>query len=116
MRGRQFQLDRRNGKFLGVCAGLAKLTGIDATFIRIAAVIATLAGAAPWSFVAYFAAAWLGRKRSRSLFDDGAYASSGRSLADFRSRTSDMDRRLAEIDTYVAGSNSRLAREIEELR
>jgi hypothetical protein len=28
----------------------------------------------------------------------------------------DIDRRMAEVETYVTGSNSRLAREIEELR
>jgi hypothetical protein len=40
----------------------------------------------------------------------------GGSTYDLRVDMRDIDRRIAEVDTYVAGSNSRLAREIEELR
>ena len=32
------------------------------------------------------------------------------------SRTRDIDRRLADVETYVTSSNSRLAQEIEQLR
>ena len=39
MRRRNFEVDRENGKMLGVCAGLANTTGIDATVIRIGAVL-----------------------------------------------------------------------------
>jgi phage shock protein PspC (stress-responsive transcriptional regulator) len=34
-----FTLDRSKGKLMGVCAGLAGLTGADATLIRLAAVL-----------------------------------------------------------------------------
>ena len=34
-----FALDRANGKLMGVCAGLARSTGIDPTLLRIAAVL-----------------------------------------------------------------------------
>jgi phage shock protein C len=39
-----FRLDKRNAKFLGVCAGLAALTGVDAFWIRLATVAAVLLG------------------------------------------------------------------------
>ncbi|HEY0131940.1 MAG TPA: PspC domain-containing protein [Allosphingosinicella sp.] len=34
-----FTLDKANGKMMGVCAGLADVTGADATLIRLAAVL-----------------------------------------------------------------------------
>jgi phage shock protein PspC (stress-responsive transcriptional regulator) len=34
-----FTLDKANGKMMGVCAGLADLTGADPTLIRLAAVL-----------------------------------------------------------------------------
>jgi phage shock protein C len=40
----KLMLNRVNKKILGVCAGLADWSGIDATVIRIAFVLATLVG------------------------------------------------------------------------
>lgn len=37
-----FRLDKHDGKVFGVCAGLANYTGIDAVWIRIGLVAATL--------------------------------------------------------------------------
>ena len=39
-----FRLDKRNAKVLGVCAGIANATGIDATWVRVGFVGATLLG------------------------------------------------------------------------
>lgn len=38
-----FTLDKANGKMMGVCAGLAEVTGVDATLIRLAAVLSVFA-------------------------------------------------------------------------
>ncbi len=38
-----FRLDKSNGKVFGVCSGIANSTDIDATWIRLGLVIATLA-------------------------------------------------------------------------
>lgn len=54
-----FTLDRRNGKIMGVCAGLANRTGLDVTLIRIAIVLLTLCALGPVGVVAYMLAAWL---------------------------------------------------------
>ena len=35
VRGKRFEVDRANGKLLGVCAGIANHTGVDATMVRI---------------------------------------------------------------------------------
>ncbi|WP_353227187.1 PspC domain-containing protein [Novosphingobium sp.] len=40
----RFHLNRANGKFLGVCAGIADQFGWDPLWVRIAFVIGTLAG------------------------------------------------------------------------
>ena len=119
MRGKKFELDRRNGKFLGVCAGIANYTGWDATLVRIGLVAVTILGAFPWTLLLYGAAAWVGKPKqvpaTTSIVDDIRTLRSG-SARDSRSTMRDIDIRLAEVENYVTASNSRLSREIEELR
>ena len=111
---RTFRLDRRNGKLLGVCAGLARMTGVDATLIRIGVVLITLFGAFPWTLIAYGAAAFLARKGPASL--DQTPARPAFSARDLRESMTDIDRRMIEVDSYVASPNRRLAQEIDSLR
>lgn len=112
-----FHLDKRNGKFMGVCAGIADYTGIDATIVRIALVVVTLLGAAPWTFIAYGVAAWAAKPKTYDAYAaDDIRALRGTSTYEMRDSMRDIDRRMAEVETYVTSSNSRLAREIEELR
>jgi phage shock protein C len=110
-------VDRAEGKFLGVCAGIANHTGIDATIIRIGLVLVTLLGAFPWTVIAYFVAAFVG---SRSGAGRYAHSRIGHERAasreESRERMRNLDLRMQAIETYVTSSNSRLAREIEELR
>lgn len=40
----RFRLNKTDGKIMGVCAGLADFTGVDAIWIRIATVLLTLCG------------------------------------------------------------------------
>ena len=54
-----FTLHRRQGKIMGVCAGLANRTHIDVTLIRIAVVLLTLCALGPVGVVAYLLAGWL---------------------------------------------------------
>ncbi|HEX8644074.1 MAG TPA: PspC domain-containing protein [Allosphingosinicella sp.] len=108
---RTFEVDKAEAKLMGVCSGLARMTGVDATVIRIGFVVATLIGGWPWTVVAYVVLALAGKpKRTRVA------ASARRASLEERGAMSDLDRRLAEVDHYVASSNDRLAREIEELR
>lgn len=39
-----FRLDRQSGKLMGVCSGIAKYFGIDATWVRLGFVAGTLLG------------------------------------------------------------------------
>jgi phage shock protein C len=113
---KHFTLDKANGMALGVCAGIGRHFGVDPTFVRIGAVLVTLLGAFPWTVVAYGLAAWLGKKAPNVDLPGKESHPIGGSIYDYKQATSDLDRRLAEVDTYVAGPNSRLAKEIEELR
>lgn len=105
---KKFNLDRANAMFLGVCAGIAEYTGINATAVRIGAVVLTLLGGFPWTFIAYGAIAWAAKPKDHEW---GSTAS-----RDARREVSDMDHRISEIDSYVSAPNAKLAREIEALR
>ncbi len=121
----KFYLDKENRKFKGVCAGIADYTGIDVTIIRIGLVVLTFVGGGPWTIIAYLLTAWLAPVKPQAManetpeqtkFWQGVRASPARTVRDVRSRFREIDRRLAEVETYVTSSNSRLAREIEQLR
>ena len=125
VRHTKFYLDRKNRKWSGVCAGVADYTGIDVTVVRIGLVLLTLLGGFPWTLIAYWVAAWMAPTKPRELaqespeqtkFWQGVRASPARTVRDVRSRFREIDRRLADVETYVTSSNSRLARVIEQLR
>jgi phage shock protein C len=113
-RGRKFALDKANGKLMGVCAGIADMTGWDVTLIRVALVVVTLLGGFPWTLIAYLAAAMIARPKARDRFYSLGTAST--SAFELRRSTTDLDRRLAEIDSYMASQDNNLAHEIESLR
>jgi phage shock protein C len=108
----RFEVDRSEGKLLGVCAGLANQTGIDVTLIRVGLVLVTLLGAFPWTLIAYAVAAFVGQPRRASVGSYGRVAT----REETRERMRNLDLRLQAIETYATSSNSRLAREIEDLR
>ena len=119
MARRKFHLDRRNGKFMGVCAGIASYFNIDATFVRIGAVVVTLLGAFPWTLIAYGVAAWLAKPTPAGDYEaeDISTLRGGRmSTYDLNASMRDIDRRMAEVETFVTSSNTSLANEIDKLR
>lgn len=116
---KKFHLDRRNSMIMGVCSGIAEYTGWNAKWIRIGLVAVTLLGAFPWTLVAYAVAAWIAKPAP--YYGTGEFLGSGyrpqrASTHAIRSDMRDIDRRMAEVEEYVTSNNSRLAREIEELR
>lgn len=120
----RFYRDKRNGKFLGVCSGIADYTGFDVTLIRVCLVAAIIMGSgAP--LLLYFIAAMMTPDKPRELatadaedrqFWQGVRASPARTTRDIRSRFKEIDRRLADIESYVTTENRSLAREIDQLR
>ena len=121
----KFYLDKQNAKWSGVCAGIADYTGMDVTLVRIGLVILSILGGFPWTLIAYWVAAWMAPRKPIELYESnpeekkfwqGVRANPRRTARDVRSRFRELDRRLADVETYVTSSNSRLAREIEQLR
>ena len=102
----KFYLDKRNGKVMGVCSGIADYTGLDVLPL-------------------YFVAGLMADDQPRELaledkeeqrFWQGVRASPARTARDIRGRLRDIDRRLADVESYVTTENRSLAREIEQLR
>ncbi|HYZ49155.1 MAG TPA: envelope stress response membrane protein PspC [Sphingomonas sp.] len=120
----RFYLDKQNKKWLGVCAGIADYMGWDVTLVRIGMVVITLAGAFPWSLIAYLATAWVARPKPSGLYSDkeeeqfwqGVRRSPARTTREVRGRLRDIDRRLADVELYYTSRNRRLADEIDSLR
>ena len=54
---RRLELDRRNGMLAGVCAGVARYLDVDATWVRVGAVIA--AAVLTKLAIALYVIAWL---------------------------------------------------------
>jgi len=119
----KFYVDKQDGKWLGVCAGIADYTGFDITLVRVAMIVLTLATSG-WVFVAYVAAGWLAPKKPIGLYEtqedakfwQGVRTNPKRSTAEVRSKFRDIDRRLADIELHYTSRNSRLAEEIDSLR
>ncbi|WP_395330988.1 PspC domain-containing protein [Novosphingobium sp. BL-8H] len=138
-----FYLDKSNAKIKGVCAGIADYTGIDALWVRLAAVLLTFFGLAGFTIVAYILIAWLVDDKPMYLYSEeeedrllrrmeqrrvrhsrgldrglnlGGFGTDRRSSR-LRSDISDIDRRVAEMEEhYRSSSTSRLAAEIDSLR
>ena len=120
----RFYRDKENGKIMGVCAGIADYTGFDVALVRICFLAAVfMSGGSVLPF--YFIAGWVAPSKPRELdyrgtedrqFWQGVRASPARAARDIRSRFKDIDRRLADIESYVTTENRSLAREIEQLR
>lgn len=123
----RFYLDKRNAKFMGVCAGVADYTGIDVLLIRVGFVLINFATGffGGMGILAYFVVAWMADDQPREYevedredrkFWQKVRARPGNSVRDVRARFRDIDRRLADVETHVTSQNSRLAEEIEALR
>ena len=121
----KFYLDKKNKQWAGVCSGIADYTGVDVTFVRVGFVLLTVMGGFPWTLVAYWIIAHVTPDKPRELkqeakektkFWQGVRTAPRRTIRDVRSRFRDVDRRLADVETYITSSHSKLAQEIEQLR
>ena len=121
----KFYLDKQNAKFKGVCAGIADYTGVDVLWVRVAAVLITFSGVGmPWVPLAYWLVAWMADAKPIGLYEtaegakfwQGVRSNPKRSTAEVRSKFRDVDRRLADIETFYTSRNTALASEIDSLR
>lgn len=120
----RFYRDKINGKFLGVCAGIADYTGVDVLWVRIGAVLLTLMAAGPFVPLAYVLVGIFADTKPAQLYGDreeqrfwqGVRQSPRRSAREVRNKLRDIDRRMANVETYYVSGNAKLADEIESLR
>lgn len=121
-RAQRFYRDTRNGKIMGVCAGIADYFGWNRTFVRLLAIIALI-----WfnglTLIAYFALGFLlptKPERPYAWDHDEEYWRSVRHSAsetfrDVRHRFRDMDSRMQRMEGYVTSRRYDLDREFRDL-
>ena len=120
----KFYRDKRNGKINGLCAGIADYTGFDVSLVRLFMLAALfLSGGSIIPF--YFVAGWITPDLPSQLtavdaqhqqFWQQVCRSPARTARDIRLKMKEIDRRLADIESYVTTENRTLAKEIEQLR
>ena len=117
--------DKTNAKLMGVCSGIADYTGVDALWVRLAFIAALLTGIlGPIVLPLYFLAGLLLNKKPPHLYvdqDEQKYwqrmrQNPKRTVREVRGKFREIDRRLAEVETFYVSSNPRLNAEIERLR
>lgn len=116
--------DSQHAKLLGVCSGIAEYTGIDRLWVRLGAVALTIFALGPIGVLAYLVAGFLLNKKPPHLYRDQqeekywqrVRQSPKRTAREIRARFRDVDRRLADVETYYVSNNPRLTAEIEQLR
>jgi phage shock protein C len=119
----RFYRDRQHAKLMGVCAGIADYSGINVIWVRLGAIGLVLMGA-PIIIPAYFLVGLLADKKPAELYSDrqeqkfwqGVRQSPTRTTREVRAQFRDIDRRLADVETFYVSSNPRLSAEIERLR
>lgn len=115
--------DKQNGKFMGVSSGIADYTGVNAIWVRLG-MIALFFMTGGTSLMFYIIAGLLLNKKPAHLYVDQTEQkywqrvrqSPKRTAREIRSRFRDVDRRLAEVESFYVSSNPRLSSEIERLR
>ena len=81
-------------------------------------------GGFPWTLVAYWVTAWVANPKPYGLYENaedakfwqGVRQSPTRSTRDVKAKFRDIDRRLADVETYYTSRNSSLANEIDNLK
>lgn len=120
----KFYLDPQDGKWKGVCAGIADYTGVEVLWVRLGVAGMTVIAQQWWIVLAYIIIAWVAENKPNGLYDtpedakfwQGVRSNPKRSTAEVRSKFRDIDRRLADIELHYTSRNTRLAEEIDSLR
>ena len=116
--------DKQNAKLMGVCSGIADYTGVNLFWVRMMAVMLvfmTSGGVIPFYFIAGMLLAkkppyLYSQDHAETKYWQGVRQSPKRTAREIRSRMKDVDRRLAEVESFYVSSNPRLNAEIERLR
>ncbi len=124
VRRTRFYLDKRNKRFMGVCAGIADYFGWEATWVRVGVVAAFFLGVGFLPII-YFAIGWIADPKPSMLYNESledkqfwknVRVAPQRTVRDVHASFRESDRRLRDIEAYVTSSNRSLANEIDSLR
>lgn len=115
--------DKQNSKLMGVCAGIADYTGVNALWVRLGAIMLIFMTSG-FIIPFYFVTGMLLQNKPAHLYVDAqeeqywqrVRQSPKRTAREIRARFRDIDRRLAEVESFYVSSNPRLSAEIENLR
>ena len=118
-----FYRDKQNSKLMGICAGIADYTGVNALWVRLG-FLALIPMTSGFIIPLYFIAGFLSNKKTPHLYVDQqeqkfwqrVRQSPTRTARDVRASFRDIDRRLADVELYYVTANPRLSEEIERLR
>jgi phage shock protein C len=115
--------DKQNGKFMGVCAGVADYTGVNAFWIRLGFVLSLFITGFMTLPIYIIMGLFLNKKpphlyqdRQEQQYWQGVRQNPRRTVREVRARFRDVDRRLADVEHFYVSSNPRLSDEIERLR
>jgi phage shock protein C len=116
--------DKQNGKIFGVCAGIADYTGINVFWLRLGMIVSLFTPISAVTVLGYIVAKFMLSKKPAHLYVDReeqqywqrVRQSPKRTAREIRARFRDVDRRLADVETFYVSSNPRLSAEIERLR
>ena len=120
----RFYLDKRNGKMMGVCAGIADYFGWDVTLVRIGFALGAIMGGGS-TILAYLVIGWIANSKPSSLYDQSpervefwrdVRVQPKRTLRDVNAQFRDADRRLRDLEYHLTSESRQLADEIENLR
>jgi phage shock protein C len=115
--------DKQNAKLMGVCAGIADYTGVNVLFVRLAMIMLVFASSGGFVPLYFMAGLFLNKKPAHLYVDaqeqkywQRVRQSPQRTAREIRARFRDVDRRLAEVESFYVTSNPRLSAEIDRLR
>ena len=112
----------REGKILGVCAGIADYFGFNVWAVRFAAIVSLLLFPAP-TLVAYLVAGTLLDKKPEGLYASGeeeifwrsVRTEPGQTVGGLKHRSRELERRLRTLEAYVTSREFELNRGIHDL-
>lgn len=115
--------DPRNGRCLGVCAGIADYFDVRPGVVRLLTIIGAIMTGI-WAFVcAYLIMAYVLEKKPEEMYErpeEDEFWRQARTkpeytAVDLRSRFADVERRTRAMEAYVTSKRFRLDRELREL-
>jgi phage shock protein C len=114
--------DPRKGMILGVCAGIADFFGVSPLLVRIVALVSLFLFTLP-TFIAYFVAAALIRRKPEDLYASGeeevfwraVRTEPRQTVRELRHKFREMERRMRAMEGWVTSREFKLNREFRDL-